>query len=134
MSNLRMMTAAGGVLAAGIALAGIAPAGVAAAAPGGYAAAGASLFEQRCKVCHVTGEGQKGVLAPNLRGLVGRRAASTAFDYSPALKAAGLTWTPAHLSQFLTAPMKMVPGTRMVVSIPDAQQRADVIAYLATLK
>ncbi|MDE2303884.1 MAG: c-type cytochrome [Sphingomonadales bacterium] len=123
------MIFAGGVLAAGIALA-----GAGAAAPVGNAAAGASLFDQRCKVCHVIGEGQKGVLAPNLRGVVGRRAASTAFAYSPALKASGLTWTPAHLSQFLTAPMKMVPGTRMVVSIPDPHQRADVIAYLATLK
>lgn len=37
------------------------------------------------------------------------------------------------LNTFLTAPAKLVPGTRMFISIADPQQRADVIAYLKTL-
>ncbi len=101
---------------------------------GGDAATGATIFNARCIACHVIGAGQKGLLAPNLRGLVGRKAAVTGFSYSSALKASGLTWTKANLETFLAAPGKMVPGTRMVINIGDAHQRADVIAYLATLK
>ena len=101
---------------------------------GGDAATGATIFNARCIACHVIGAGQKGLLAPNLRGLVGRKAAATGFSYSSALKASGLTWTKANLETFLAAPGRMVPGTRMVINVGDAHQRADVIAYLATLK
>jgi cytochrome c len=41
---------------------------------------------------------------------------------------------PATLDPFLTDPMKKVPGTAMPQSVPDPAQRADIIAYLATLK
>ncbi len=95
------------------------------------AAAGGADFNQRCRTCH-TGE-PKGI-APNLAGVVGRKAASTTFNYSPALVASGLTWTPGTLDKFLTSPAKTVPGTRMLVSTPDAKQRANLITYLATLK
>ena len=45
------------------------------------------------------------------------------------------TWTPEKLFQYLQAPQRVVPGTKTAFSgIPDAQKRADVIAYLATLK
>ena len=107
---------------------------VAAPAMAQDAAAGATLFRSRCLACHVVTPGQKGVLAPNLSGVAGRKAGSTTYNYSPALKASGLKWDPATLDSFLTAPMKKVPGTRMVISIPDAKQRADVVAYLSTLK
>jgi cytochrome c len=95
------------------------------------AAAGRDDFEGRCQTCHT---GEANAPAPSLAGVVGRKAASTSFDYSPALKASSLTWTPATLDTFLAAPMKTVPGTRMLVSTPGAQQRANLIAYLATLK
>jgi cytochrome c len=73
-------------------------------------------------------------MAPNLYGVVGRKAASTAFGYSAALKASGLTWDPATLDRFLTSPMKLVPGTRMLIPVSDPKQRADLIAYLGSLK
>lgn len=98
------------------------------------AAAGGTLFKQRCSACHSVTPGQKAMIAPNLSGLAGRKAASTTFNYSPALKASGLSWDRPALDKFLTGPMKMVPGTRMVISIPDAKQRADVVAYLSSLK
>ena len=104
----------------------------AAANPAGNVAAGGALFKQRCAACHTVAAGQPGLLAPNLGGVVGRKAASTGFSYSPALKASGLTWTPAEIDRFLQGPGKLVPGTRMVISIADAQQRADVIAYLGS--
>jgi cytochrome c len=98
------------------------------------AAAGGALFKQRCLLCHTITPGARGGMAPNMIGVVGRPAASTEFAYSPALKKSGLTWDKATLDAFLTAPGKLVPGTRMVYPVPDAKQRADVIAYLATLK
>jgi cytochrome c len=96
------------------------------------AAAGATVFHQ-CTACHTIKPGQPGVAA-NLYGVVGRKAASTGFAYSSALKASKLTWDKATLNTFLKAPQKLVPGTRMVVAVADDTQRANLIAYLATLK
>ena len=42
-----------------------------------------------------------------------------------------MTWNRETLDSFLIAPARKVPGTRMVVSVPDAQQRARLIAFLA---
>ncbi len=100
----------------------------------GDAAKGATLFKQRCSMCHVSAAGAAPIAAPNLFGVAGRKAASTSFNYSDALKASGLTWTAANLDAFLAAPNKKVPGTRMVISVPAEQDRADIVAYLSTLK
>ena len=95
--------------------------------------AGAAVFRQ-CTACHVAKPGAVGVAAPNLYGVVGRKAGSTAFSYSAALKASKLTWDKGTLNTFLKAPSKLVPGTRMVIQIADDTQRANLVAYLATLK
>jgi cytochrome c len=97
---------------------------------------GEQLFRQRCQSCHtVTPNGTPGPIGPNLRGVVGRQAASTGFkNYTPALKAAKITWTKEKLDQYLSGPARMVPGTRMVISVSDAKQRADLIAYLQTVR
>jgi cytochrome c len=101
----------------------------------GDAAKGEALFKQRCAICHYVVEDNKTHPAPLLKGVVGRKAASTSFKgYSPALKASGKTWTTATLDTFLTDPGKLVPGTFMVVSLPKDDERHDVIAYLASLK
>ena len=105
-----------------------------AAGADGDAKAGESLFKARCQMCHSGSPGHPSMLAPDLHGVGGRKAASTGFIYSPALKKSGLTWTKANLDTFLSAPGKLVPGTRMVIAITDAKQRADVVAYLSTLK
>jgi len=94
---------------------------------------GANLFRQRCQSCHSVTAGARSPLAPNLKGVVGRKAASAPFNYSPALKASNITWTKANLDKFLAAPGKMVPGTRMVIAVTDAQQRAELIKYLASV-
>ena len=92
---------------------------------------GEQIFRQRCQVCHTVTPGQAPNMGPNLAGVVGRRAGSTAFAYSPALKQAGLTWTRAELDAFLAAPTRKVPGTRMVVAVASKPQREAVINYLA---
>ncbi|MBB3479553.1 cytochrome c [Novosphingobium sp. SG754] len=98
------------------------------------AAAGGAVFKQRCAMCHsTTPDGRPGV-GPNLNNIGKRAAGSTTFAYSAALKSAKIKWDAKTLDTFLTAPGRMVPGTRMVVSLPDDRQRANVVAYLMTLK
>lgn len=106
----------------------------ASSAPAQDAAEGGVAFKQKCMMCHTITAGAKGTAAPNLRGVGNRAAASTAFAYSAALKQANIKWTAVNLDKFLTAPNKMVPGTRMIVAIPDPKKRADVVAYLMALK
>lgn len=92
--------------------------------------AGAELYNSVCKGCHGVS------IAPTLRGVVGRHIASVeSFQgYSDALKALrDRTWTPELLDKFLQAPAELVPGTLMTQVVPEAQTRADLIAYLATL-
>ncbi|MCW1402645.1 c-type cytochrome [Novosphingobium sp. MW5] len=94
---------------------------------------GETAFNIRCKACHtVAPGGAAGPVAPNLRGVVGRKAGASSYkNYSPALKAAPITWNAASLDKFLAAPTKTVPGTRMVMAVSDPNQRKAIIAWLA---
>lgn len=103
-------------------------------AAGPAAPDGATIFRQRCASCHAVGGNRPATIAPNLAGVVGRRAASATFNYSQALRGSNLTWTRANLDRFLQRPAAMVPGTRMVIALPDAAQRQAVINYLATTR
>ena len=97
---------------------------------------GKATFNTMCSVCHSVQKTGGPAEGPNLIGLVGREAASQPdfTKYSDALKASELTWNMKTLDKFLVNPMAMVPGTFMPMLIPDDKTRADVIAYLATLK
>ena len=97
---------------------------------------GKATFNTMCGVCHSVQQTGGPVEGPNLLGLVGRDAGShPGFTrYSDALKDSGITWSTKTLDRFLVSPMAMVPGTFMPMLIPDDKTRADVIAYLATLK
>ena len=95
---------------------------------------GATIYRQRCQVCHGVANAKPSPLGPSLSGVVGRKAASTPFAYSTALKASKLVWTRANLDKYLTGPAKMVPGTRMAMAVPDAKQRAALLDHLAKTK
>jgi cytochrome c len=101
----------------------------AAAAPTGQ-----QVFEQRCTVCHSL-QPAPGKMGPPLAGVAGRKAGTApGFAYSAALKASNITWTPEQLDAFIKAPGKAVPGTKMLLGAPDAEQRAAVIQYLTSIK
>ena len=122
-------------LAAVAALALASGAAAASAQPKGDSAKGKTIFGSQCMLCHSVAAGQEGA-APNLAGVVGRKAASDpGFPaYSKALKASGLTWTAANVNKFLSGPAKLVPGTNMPITLSNPADRANVVAYLASVK
>lgn len=100
----------------------------------GDAAAGAAVFK-RCAICHSVEPGKKTAMGPNLFGVAGRKAGTGAFNYSPAMKGSGIVWTPDKLDAFLQKPAATIKGTRMAFAgLPKPEDRANVIAYLATRK
>ena len=98
------------------------------------ASRGSKIFLQ-CKACHVAEPGASPTVGPNLWGIVGRSVASQPdFDYTDGLRAIGGEWDFETLSRYLFHPAAMAPNTRMVFpGVKPAQERADLIAYLATL-
>jgi cytochrome c len=111
--------------------------GVVAAATATSAAAaltGQQVFEQRCAMCHAL-QPAPGKMGPPLAGVAGRKAGTApGFAYSTALKASNIIWSPDQLDAFIKAPGKTVPGTKMLLGAPDAEQRAAVIQYLTSIK
>jgi glucose/arabinose dehydrogenase/cytochrome c2 len=97
--------------------------------------AGKSAFSQQCSLCHSAAPNDGGGGdAPNLFGILGRRAATQPkYPYSQALAKSGLTWDAATLDRFLTSPAVLVPGTAMAVSVPEKATRDDVIAYFQAI-
>lgn len=114
-------------LAAALAL----PALLAAASPSA-AAEGERLFNLQCKSCH----GAKSTpMGPSLAGVFGADiAARDDFKYSPGLAAKPGSWTAQALDSYLAKPVAFAPGTRMMVAVPSAQSRTQIIDYLKTLK
>ncbi|MGK2911211.1 MAG: c-type cytochrome [Sphingobium sp.] len=106
-----------------------------AAMAGGDPAAGKKAFLQ-CQICHSVNPGGANGMGPNLAGVTGSKAAlKPGFTYSAALKKSGIVWNAKTLDAWIAKPSALVPGNRMVyVGMADPAKRADVIAYLATLK
>ncbi len=93
-------------------------------------AEGERLFRQRCGACHAIDHARRTV-GPHLAGVVGRVAGTVeGARTSAALRESGIVWDGETLDTFLAAPRRAVPGTTMTVSVPDAAQRAAIIAYL----
>ena len=100
----------------------------------GDAAAGKQAFATTCGVCHSTEPGVNKI-GPSLAGIVGSKSGAVpGYNFSPALKDANITWDEQALDTFLKNPSADVHGTKMVISVPDAEHRQNIIAYLETLK
>lgn len=97
---------------------------------------GQSVFRRDCALCHYAGPGSiGGGQGPSLVGVLGATAGMRSdFSYTKAMRESGLVWNEATLDRFLADPSVVVPGTTMVVKVPQANSRRDLIAYLATLK
>jgi cytochrome c len=99
-------------------------------------AAGEAAFA-RCKSCHTINAGGANGIGPNLYAVTGGPVMHMAgFAYSEAFqahKATAPSWTLDELDQFLTAPGRHIPGTKMsFAGIRDAQTRVNLIAWLRT--
>jgi cytochrome c len=97
--------------------------------------AGQAVFRSQCSLCHSTQPGRN-MIGPSLAGVVGRKTGSEpGYSYSVANKNANITWTPQMLDKYLQSPRSVIPGTKMpYAGLSDPTKRADLIAYLATLK
>ena len=94
-------------------------------------AAGQNSFTL-CAICHAVGEGAQNKLGPILNGLDGRRSGSVAgYDYSDAMKNAGIVWSEATFKEFIANPGTKVPGTKMTLSFTKGDKDAtDLWAYI----
>lgn len=85
-----------------------------------------------CSACH------NKTLAPQLNGILGRKIASVdQYEYSSAMqnfKVNGV-WNEALMNEFLSAPMKVVPGTKMAFQgLLNHDDRVAIIEYLKKLR
>ncbi len=98
------------------------------ASAAGDAVRGRTLYESRCIACHSIDADRVG---PAHRGVVGRKAGAVAgYDYSSAVKSSRILWTAMTLDRWLADPEKTIPGQKMNYTVPDARDRADLIAWL----
>jgi len=97
------------------------------------AAAGGMAFQQ-CAECHSPTAADNA--GPGLKGVFGRKAgAKDGFAYSPAMMKSTVVWDDKTLDAYLKDPRTVVPGTSMAYGgDDDAKERADLVAYLKTLK
>jgi cytochrome c len=98
----------------------------------GNAVQGRMLYEAKCSACHSV---QDNRIGPKHAGVLGRKAGSVPdYDYSDALRSSRLVWSKPLLAKWLTDPEQLIPGQKMGYRLGLAQERADVVAYLASLK
>ena len=99
----------------------------------GDAVRGAAVFKAQCSACHLATAKDPAPIGPQLYGLLGRKAGSWGhFKYTDAMRKSGLTWNAKLLDQYLENPYAVVPGAAMGLLVPVENNRAEVIAYLAT--
>src|SRR5436305_5141020 len=94
-------------------------------------AKGQQIFN-KCMACHNADKGGANQLGPNLWDVIGEPIGQgKGFAFSDALSMKGGTWNWDNLSQWLTSPRALAPGTKMTFAgLGDPQDRADVIAFL----
>ena len=90
---------------------------------------GLTLYQTRCAGCHSMDYNGTG---PAHKGVFGRKAGSApGYVYSAAVKSSKVIWSEKTIDKWLKNPEKFIPGQKMGFMMPDAKDRADVIAYLS---
>lgn len=96
---------------------------------------GAIIYQDACGQCHQLNAGlnKKG---PQLMNIYGAPAAELEdYTYSDGLKTSGWVWDAQTLDPYIADAEKAMLDSKMLSNpMPDAQERADVIAYLSTLR
>jgi cytochrome c len=98
----------------------------------GNALKGKEIYDARCSACHSVDDNRVG---PMHMGVFGRKAGGVKnYRYSDALNKSKVIWSRDTLTAWLTNPEMLIPGQRMGYAMDNAQDREDVVTYLATLK
>jgi cytochrome c len=90
-----------------------------------------------CLQCHTFAKGEPNKIGPNLFDVLEENIASVSgYTFSSALLAdKDKKWDPDELNVWLWHPQDFAKGTKMsFAGLPKEQDRADIIAYLQTLK
>lgn len=93
---------------------------------------GRAAFQSRCSACHALAEGSADLAGPALFGMFKRTVGTKpGFDFSPTLKKAGLTWTPAYLAAWLADPKGYLPDNNMMIpeAVPE-RDRVNMISFM----
>jgi cytochrome c len=100
-------------------------------APAADASRGKTLYAA-CAACHSE---KPDALGPNLKGVVGRKAAALDdFRYSAPMRRANLVWDDANLKAYILDPQATVKGNRMPFGgLREGRDVDDIVAYLKTL-
>jgi len=86
-----------------------------------------------CRACHTLTADTANRAGPSLHGVFGRRIASLpGYDFSPALRAMDIVWTPETVSRlFELGPNAYLPGTKMPEQTLGTAERAALVDFLA---
>lgn len=97
-------------------------------------AAGKTLFDKECHRCHAPNSDDASY-GPSLVNVINRAAGSVEdYDYSIALEASGIVWTPAALRAWMEDNKGFMPGTKMRhVGIKDRTVQDFILAYLGSI-
>ncbi|XP_020283418.1 cytochrome c-like [Pseudomyrmex gracilis] len=96
---------------------------------------GKKLFIKMCAACHTTEKNAKHKAGPNLHGIVGKICGTVrGFNFSKGMKEKNVIWNEKTLNDYMEFPREFIPGTTKMFSVKKAEDRRDLIAYLATLK
>lgn len=104
-------------------------------APEAYtdASRGAEIW-RACAVCHSLQPGDHSRAGPSLHGVFGRQIGTAeGFDYSPALQALNIVWTPETVAElFEVGPEAYTPGSRMPEQrVADPADRQALVEFIA---
>ena len=93
---------------------------------------GAKIFKTKCSQCHTIKENESHKQGSNLFNLNGRKTGQAeGYSYSKANIEKNIIWNNETLFEYLKAPKKYIPGTKMVFAgIKKPQERIDLIVYM----